>query len=93
VGVPPLAGGARIEAQRLAGVRAFCLAMSVGLLDDLDGLADVGVELHELQPTLDAARRRGRGIECNYAITHQLQVILGAAMGVLVAGGTPAQTG
>jgi hypothetical protein len=47
---------ARIEAQRLAGVRAFYLAMSFGLLEDLDRLADVGIELDELQPTLDAAQ-------------------------------------
>lgn len=47
---------ARIEVQRLAGVRSFHLAMSVGLLEDLDRLADVGIELDELQPTLDAAQ-------------------------------------
>ena len=45
---------ARVGAQRLAGVRAFHLAMSVGLLEDLACLADVGIELDEWQPMLNA---------------------------------------
>ena len=47
---------ARVEAQRLAGVRALHLALSVALLDDLELLAGFGEQLDEFRPAVEAAQ-------------------------------------
>jgi len=48
---------ARVEAQRLAGVRALYFAIGAMLVDDLDQLADLGPAMQERLPKRGPARR------------------------------------